>query len=118
MNSVEEALETLWAALETVEGVRLYRDPAAVVDPPGSTVGPPTIQRRARGTDPTDATFTVALIVAKTPRAMLELIRLQQSIADAVDGLPQVSVGDAAPGTWSSGGMDLPAYLIPVEYAL
>lgn len=118
MNSVERALETLYAALEAVEVVRLYRDPSAVVDPPGVTVGPPTLQRRARGSDPTDATFQVAVVVPKSSRAMTELLRIEPLVVAAIDALPAGSVGDSSPGTWPAGGMDLPAYLIDFEYSL
>jgi hypothetical protein len=118
VNSVEAALEAIYAVLETVAEVRLYRDPAAVIDPPGVTVGPPRLQRRARGSAPTDATFQVAVVVGKNPRAMTELLRLEPLVVDAIDALPAGSVGDSAPGTWSSGGMELPAYLIDFEYAL
>ena len=116
--SVQQALEDLYSALGRVEGVRPHRGLGVVISPPASVVSLPTLERGSRSTEPTNATFTVALIVAVSERAGEELLRLEQLVVDEIDTLPNVSVGTSAPGSWPVSGVDLPAYLIPVEVAV
>lgn len=118
MNVIEAALEAVYEALANISGVRLYRGVGVQIDPPATAVGPPRLQRELMGSDPTTATFQVAVIVAQTEDAMVELLRLEPLVAAALDQLSNVSVGDSNPGTWPAGGVDLPAYLIDVDVAL
>jgi hypothetical protein len=119
MNVLVEAAEALYAALAAVDEVRLHRGIGAVINPPATALGPPEIEWTAYSAEPTGATFQVALIVAKAPDAMDELFRLLPGVVEALHGVADAAVrSPAKPGTWPSGGVDLPAYLIDVDYAL
>lgn len=113
-NSVLDAVEALYAALATVEGVRVHRRLGESISPPGTALSPPTLQRQAMGSDPTNATFKVAVVVAESDQAMTEALRLEPLVAAALDALPNVAVGVSEPGSWQ--GLD--AYVITVEYGL
>jgi len=70
------------------------------------------------GDDPTDATFTVALLVAFNDRTSAELLRWRPAVTAALQDANAV-VTTAVLGTWpAGGGTDLPAYLITVEVGL
>lgn len=119
MTTVKEAAEQLEVALRTVEGVRVYRDPSATVDPPGVLIAPP----RLRWEDycagpPTSATFVVIVMVAMDARAVEELWEWVPLVAAAIDTVPDAAVAAANPGVFNSGGTDLPSYEITVEVSL
>lgn len=119
MTAVSEAVDALYAALATVDGVRPYRGTGVRMDPPATIVGPPRLSRgRFNTADPTEATFQVAVVVAWGEHAGDELMRLEQLVAAALYEHTGAAVGDSTPGTWNAGGVDLPAYLIDVSYPL
>jgi hypothetical protein len=113
-----EAADQLFAALATVGGVPPFRGVGVTLAPPASAVSPPRLTRGAYGPDPTEATFQVAVVVARSMDAMDLLLRLEPLVVAAVYEHTQASVGDSSPGTWPSGGVDLPAYLIDVVFPL
>lgn len=114
--AVADAAASLILALRGVDGVRIYDDPAATIDPPGIVLAPPTLTWDGYRTEPTDATFVVAVVVRPDARAMERLWDLVPLVAAAVDGVPDAAVRRAEPGTWTAN--DLPAYLIEIEVAL
>ncbi|MHA6626886.1 hypothetical protein ACU61A_15735 [Pseudonocardia sichuanensis] len=116
MSAVAEAAAALEAALKTVEGLRVYTDPAATVNPPGVVVVPPTLTWGGYRDGPTDALFVVAVVVRPDARAVERLWELVPRVAAALDELPDVAVRQAEPGTW--GSSNLPAYLIETGVAL
>ncbi len=119
MNPVQEAVELLRAALEGVVGVRHYRLMSGPVDPPASVLAPPALQWNALGPDPTEATFRVALVVARDDRTVDQLIALYPLVVEALDGLDaRVQVRSAEPGVYPAGGVELPAYLFDVDVSL
>ena len=120
MNPVQEAVELLRAALEGITGVRHYRLMSGPVDPPASVLAPPALQWQALGSDPTDATFRVALVVARDDRTVDQLIALYGLVVDALDGIDgaRVQVRSAEPGVYPAGGVELPAYLFDVDVSL
>jgi len=113
-----EAADALFAALASVPGVPPFRGVGVTLAPPATGVGPPRLSRGAYDADPTEATFQVAVVVARTERAMDELLRLEPLVVSALYELTGAAVGDSTPGTWPSGGVDLPAYLIDVVFPL
>ena len=113
-----EAADALFAALKSVDGVPTFRGVGVLLSPPATAVGPPRIVRGAYGPDPTEATFQVGIVVARTPAAMDELLRWEPLVVAALFDLTEASVGASVPGTWPSGGVDLPAYLIDVDFPL
>lgn len=118
MNPVEAALERLYAALGTVDGLLLVRGVGVRLDPPAVVVAPPRLFWDVLGGPPTRARFTTAVVVADTERAMAELMTWVLPVAAALRKAA-VSVGPADPGTWpAGGGSELPAYLIPVDVVL
>lgn len=116
MSVVSAAAAALEAALKTVDGFRVYADPAATVDPPGLVLVPPILTWSAYRGDPTDATFVVAVVVKPDARAVERLWEHVPLVAAAVDGLSDAAVRRAEPGTWTAN--DLPAYLIEIEVSL
>lgn len=117
-----EALAQLYAALDAVPGTRLYRGAGVTIEPPtggcATAVGPPRLQRTGMGSEPTEATFQVAVIVKKDERAFAELMRWESVVAAAIDELEDAVVRDSNGGVWPSGSVDLPAYVINVDWAL
>jgi hypothetical protein len=68
--------------------------------------------------EPTEATFTVGLIVDRTGREVEQLEALLQPVVAALDALDDVVVTSADLGSYPAGGVELPAYLITLEVAL
>jgi len=119
MSALTDAVAALRAALTTVDGVRFYSGIGVTIDPPATALAPPEIERDTYSAQPTGAVFQVAVIVAKTEYALDELLRLEQPVVEALNAVPDAAVvSPSKPGVWPSGGVDLPAYLIDVEYAL
>lgn len=119
MSAVEDAIEALYDALSGVDGLRVARGIGLRLDPPAALVGPPQLELNAIGPDPTDATFTVPVVVANTERALADLLYWAPIVIAALDQVRNVVVRRADPGSWPAGsGSDLPAYLITVEVAL
>jgi len=119
VSALTDAAEALYAALATVDGVRFHRGIGVTIDPPATAVGPPEIERDVYGPDPTGALFQVAVIVAKTEYALDELVALEQPVVEALQAIPDAAVqSPSKPGVWPSGGVDLPAYLIDIAFAL
>lgn len=118
MSPLDAAVESLYGALATVDGVRPYRGTGVRLDPPASVVGPPRLTRNTMSVDPTEAVFQVAVVVAWSEYTLAELLRLEPLVSAAVHEHTQASVGDSTPGTWNAGGVDLPAYLIEVLFPL
>lgn len=119
MNPVQQAVELLRDALEGVVGIRHYRLMSGPVDPPATVLAPPALQWQALGPDPTEATFRVALVVARDDRTVDQLIELYGVVVEALDGLDgRVQVRSAEPGVYPAGGVELPAYLFDVDVSL
>lgn len=119
MSAVSEAAEALEAALATVPGLRGYRDPGAVIDPPAWVLGPPVLSFEAYCVEPTTARFLVWLVVKADDRALERLWDLVPAVAAAVDEHAEsASVSSAEPATYPTSGAELPAYTISVDYSL
>lgn len=117
---VESAANALAEALRGVEGIRVYTDPGARVDPPGVVIGPPTLHWEGPCLAPTRATFRISVVVKANDRAMQTLWGLVPAVGAALDNIntPSVAVIRAEPGVYPSGGTDLPAYQITAEVEL
>lgn len=119
MSSVDDAIDRLYAALETVEGLRVVRGVGMSIDPPAALVAPPRLAWDGYGPDPTDATFTVPVVVRQDERAMTQVLAWGELVWLALAEVENAAVRSADPGTWPAGsGSELPAYLINVEVGL
>jgi hypothetical protein len=119
MSGLDDAIEALYAALGTVDGLRVVRGVGLRVDPPAVLVAPPRLVWNGFGPDPTDATFTVPVVVAQDDRAMSEVLKWGAVVWQALNDVENAAVRSADPGTWpAGGGSELPAYLIDVEMGL
>lgn len=118
LNNVEQAIAALYGALETVAGLRIARGVGMRLDPPAALVAPPTLTWDSYALEPTEATFVVPVVVGQTERALSELLAWTPLVVEAISGVQNAAVRSAEPGTWASGGPDLPAYLIRVEVGL
>src|SRR5690606_26150481 len=85
MSAVTDAMDGLRTALGGVEGVRLYRDYSASMDPPALTLGPPDVTWDAVCAAPTSATVVAYLIVKADDRAVDRLVSLLEEVTDAVE---------------------------------
>lgn len=113
-----EAGQQLRAALERVEGLKIYEDPAATIRLPAALVFAPEL-RLVVGDAATDAIFPVLLVVAADKNALANLGPLIESAAEAIHEYVQDAVVTAAsPGNYSAGGELLPCYALHVEVAL
>jgi hypothetical protein len=116
--SVAAAAETIGQALAGVVGVRYYRQLGGALDPPATVLPPPRLSWGGYGSDPTEAVFTVGLIVDRTDRVVDQLETLLPLVTAALDALTDVAVTSADLGSYPAGGVELPAYLITLEVAL
>lgn len=115
---LERAWLALVAAVRTVDGLRVYTDPGAVLDPPAAIVGPPALTFGGPTSDPVGARFVVVVCVAFDDRAMTRLFELLPEVTAAVESETDAVVSEAMPGTWQSNQTALPSYEISVEMSL
>jgi hypothetical protein len=124
MGTVAEAAQTLEAALRAVEGLRVYRDPGAAVDPPAAIVGLPALGWRGYcGSQPNHARFRIDVIVRSNERANEHLWELAAAVAAAVEMVSDAVLApveeQATPTQFTTGqGTQLPGYQIQVDYEL
>jgi hypothetical protein len=116
--SLAAVTDAIGDSLSAVTGVRYYRQLGGSVDPPATVLPPPRLIWAARGHEPTDATWTVGLIVDRTNRVVEQLEALLQPVVNALEAVPNAVVKSADLGSYPAGGVDLPAYLITVEVGL
>ena len=119
--SLQKCREDLAAALRTVEGLGVETELGATLYPPAAGFGPARFVWNLGTSEPTDATLVIALVVSdnKGPRVYDDMIEWLPRVAAAIeDNCPDAVIRRANPGTWPSGGIDLPAYLFEVEVAL
>lgn len=116
--TVKEAAEALEAALGAIEGARVYRELGATLDPPALVLGPPALSWEAVCREPTAATFIVHVVEAADERALERLWLLVPQVAEAIDSVLDASVRRADPGTYPTGGSELPSYSVQVDVAL
>lgn len=114
---VAERAAAVRDAVASVAWLRVFDDPAAVSSPPAAYVGPPQLRWGAMCA-PTDAEFTVYLVMAASERAQERLLDLLPVVATAIDGVVDAVVTSARPGVFAVGGADLPAYEVSVSVAL
>jgi hypothetical protein len=118
MSPVTDAADMISEALAAVTGVRHHRQMYGLVDPPATVLPPPALRRRSMSSDPTDASWVVALVVDRGERSQEQLMELEPRVVEALYALEDVAVGESRPGTYPSGGVELPAYLIDIDVAL
>jgi len=118
MNAVSDMAASLLEALRGVDGLRVSMDTGGTVSPPEAVLHPPTLVWDAFVSTPTTATFTASLVVAADDRAMERLWDRLPAVTEAVDTVPDAVVVRATPGTFTSGGAQLPAYLLTIEVSL
>lgn len=116
--SVKAAAEALQVAVGAVNGVRLHKDLGGTIAPDAVVVGPPSLTWEAYCLEPTGATFVVWVITKADKRAVERLWELVPLVATALDGVDDATVSRADPGSYPSGGTELPAYSIQVDVAL
>jgi hypothetical protein len=105
MTYITDTAEALEAALRTAPDVRVYRDPGALVDPPGVVL-------------PVRATFLVWIAAARDDRAIEELWKLIPVVSAAIATDGRFAVTRAEPAALAAGSTDLPAYTLTVETTL
>lgn len=119
--TVQEAATQLNAALTalaTDQGLRHYPDPGAVIDPPGTVLGPPALTWEGYCDGPTSARFLVYVVVPVDERALERLWALVPQVANAVqEQVSDATVTRADPGTFT-GTVDLPCYEIQIDVSL
>lgn len=123
MTTVAEAAADLEAALKGVEGVRVYMDPSAVVEPPGLVVSAPALAFEGYGDGitpptPSNATFPVYVVARADDRFMSTLWDLVPTVMAALESVADVVTPTADPGAYNSGGVQLPCYEILAEMSL
>lgn len=118
MSSVKVAAELILAALGGVAGVRAYSDPDATISPPSTVLGPPSLSWEGTCSDPTSARWLVYVVVDVKERALEALWELVPLVAAALEGMTDVVVIRADPGTYLNGGVELPSYELQIEVSL
>lgn len=120
MNPIKAAADALDTALGTVEGLRVYTDPSANIDPPGVVIGPPDLYWDYLDTQPSRALFRLYVVSRADDRMLERLWGFLPDVVEAVASYDRAAVqsGPANAGVFSSGGTDLPAYIVSVDVAL
>lgn len=133
-DSVADAHEAIAVALEAVlipslpdadgtvtgdpEQLRVYRELGENADPPAAYVGPPELTWSLADSAPTEAAFSVIVVVGADDRSVARLYAAVQVAAAALDEVLDVNLRTATPGTWDSGNTTLPCYFLRIEVAL
>lgn len=115
---VQAMAAALSGALRLVDGVRHQQFLGDDVDPPATVLLPPSLTWDTYVPQPTSSEWQVALVVPADERALTRLWALLPRVTAALDGVRDVVVLRAEPGTFPVGSVELPAYLITVETAL
>lgn len=112
-----DAAEQIRAALKTVDGLRVYEDPAATVDPPAAIVGAPVLKLESISDDPTSAVFPVAVMVGQNKAALNKLLKLIPKVVTAIreQVLDAEITEEITPAVIEIGNTELPGYMIFVE---
>lgn len=118
MSVVKAAAAALKAALKTVQDVIPHTDPGATIDPPATVLGPPALTWDALYGGPTSARWLVYVVVGVDDRAIERLWDLVPVVAAALDEVDDAVVIRADPGTYLTGGGELPCYSIQVDVSL
>lgn len=118
MSTVGEAASALLGALRGIEGLRASLSFGGSVSPPEAVVGPPGLVWEGYCDGPSSASFRVSLVVTNDDHAMERLWDLMPAVAAAVDSIPDAVLLRADPGTFTSGGSDMPAYDLTIEVSL
>lgn len=124
MGTVKQAAEALEAALRTIDGLRVYRDRGAAIDPPAAIVNLPQLGWAGFcGSAPNSARFRIDLVVRANERANEQLWELIPQVAAAVEQVPAATLAPfefAASGVMFTSGQEtqLPGYEITVDVAL
>lgn len=123
MTTPAQAAQLLETALRTVEGLRVYRDRGASIDPPAAIVGLPQLGWQTYcGPAPTHARFRVDLVVPADELANERLWRLIPLVAEALEAVQSATLAPveyaASPAMFTVGQTQLPGYEIQVDFAL
>lgn len=118
-NRIDDILNQIQAALQTIDTIRVYRDAGgAPVEPPGIVMGPPAFTWDSYCDGPTEATMQMYLVVKMDDRVFSRLFDLIEEVANKVSEVPDAAVTTATPSTYPVGPTSLPAYLFTVELNL
>lgn len=103
----------------TVPGVQFYTDPGAGINLPAAVLSLPTFDwSNYSQADPTDATFTLYVVVKADGYVISVIEPIMMQIVEALYSGTDLVVSHAVPGTFESGGTQLPAYVVTVEALL
>ena len=117
IDSTFETAELIRAAVKSVEGMRVYDDPAATVTTPAAIVGAPQLTLEGISSLPTRATFPVAVMVDNNKSSVNKLLKLVPEVIEAIrDQVPDAEILETiTPAVIQIGNVDLPGYMIFVE---
>lgn len=121
MTSIQDAVAALRAALETVAALdkRIIEDPGKAVTGISAVITPPIVSWGSfGGSEPSEATFVVHLVVPSDQYATARLYELVEPVVAAIESAPLFAVPSASPGLLRQGGTDLPTYAISVDVGL
>lgn len=118
MSATWQVRALLLAALGQVDGLRAYETLSESLEPPAVLVSAPRLTWALGQSEPTEATYSVVVVVPADERALQRLDVLVPQVAAAIDGTDIGVVRTAEPGTWDVGGISLPCYFVETEVAL
>jgi hypothetical protein len=119
MNSVQQARAELAECLDELPGLNVTRQLGQTMELPAVVVSLPRLAFEGQNPgEPTQGTFLLALMAPRDEDVAESLTEWVTKVTEQIDRLDSAVVRNADPGTWPSGGTDLPAYLIEVEVAL
>lgn len=112
-----DTADLIRAAVRSVEGVRVYDDPAATVTTPAAIVGAPQLRFEGISSQPTRATFPVAVMVDNNKASVNKLLKLVPQVVEAIrDQVIDAEIlEEITPAVIQIGNVDLPGYMIFVE---
>jgi hypothetical protein len=119
VNTVIEAMAALETAVRSIPEMSVYKDDAADWTPPAVFLGPPSLvfgSFRGPGTAPvpSGASVTLFLVVQKDEDALIRLWALLETVAAAIEEVPDAGVTRAEAVVWRGS----PAYEVIVEMSM
>lgn len=115
--TVAGAQQRLQAALETVAGIRVP-DVGVSVSPPAAIIGPPRLTwggYGSVGTGVLTVQWNVYLVMPVNQYAVANLLALVETVTCAIEKYTPGVVLSSGPGSYTSPGGALPAYVITVQ---
>lgn len=114
--SLLDSWTVLKTALQTVDGIQVYEDAGASIQPPAAVIALPDLSWQTYNrAQPTSTSFSVFLVVKAGSDYALRLLTLVDAVSDALFTQTDAVITGASPGSYQTSSTELPCYVVTVE---